>query len=129
MLDGESPGGVMHGAIAVAVVTNRAVEHVIAEDAIVSFALGGVSPGRDRGNGHAIDQVRSAGTDKLSVDLNHAGIARLNGAKLVVVAHLGKHGAYPVDQIDHPLSRYKLPRSAIDANARHETRILCNIKT
>jgi hypothetical protein len=121
MPDGESPGGVMHCTIAVAVVADRAVEQVIAEDAIEGFALRGISPQRGRGNCHAIYELRSAGTDKLPVDLDHAGIACLNGAKPVVVTHLGKDGPDPVDQFDHPLSRYKLLRSAIDDYARHET--------
>ena len=80
MLDGESPGSVMHGAIAIAVVTNRAVEHVVAEDAIKGFSLGSIGSRIGNGNGHATDQLRCAGTNKLSVDLDHAGIAGLNRA-------------------------------------------------
>jgi hypothetical protein len=50
----------------------------------------------------------------------------LNGAKLVVVAHLRQLSADAVDQINQPLSRYKLPDTPIDGNASHETLIRRN---
>jgi hypothetical protein len=123
MLDGERPGSVMHGAIAITVVANRAVQQVIAEDAIKGFALGGISPGRGRRNGHAVDKLGRASANQLSVDLDHAGVAGLNGAKLVVVTDLGKLDADSVDQIDQPFSRYKLPNNTVDTDAWHEIRI------
>ena len=39
VLNCEQVGGVVHGAVAVVVVANRTVEHVVAEDAIEGFAL------------------------------------------------------------------------------------------
>jgi hypothetical protein len=41
MLDGQQLRRVMDGAIAVVVVADRALEHVVAEDAIKCFHLGG----------------------------------------------------------------------------------------
>jgi hypothetical protein len=46
----------MHGAVAVVVVADRAVEHVIAEDAVEGFALRRVRARRGRDHGHAIRQ-------------------------------------------------------------------------
>ena len=88
MLDREQLGGVMHGAVAVVVVADRAVEQMIAEDAVKGFALRRVRARRRRNHVHALRGHGAAGSHQLAVDLHHAGVAGLNRSKLGVIANL-----------------------------------------
>ena len=105
VLDREQFRGVVDGAVAVVVVADRAVEQVVAEDAIECLALGGRRPRRLGGRPSSPSAAcRCAGADQLAVDLDHAGVAGLDGAELGVIADLRNLGAAAVDHIDQPLS-------------------------
>ena len=104
MLDLEHGRGVVHGAVAVVVVADGAVEQVIAEDAIEGLALGGVGALRFGEDSHAFGGGGSAGANQLAVGLDHAGIAGLDRAELMVVTDLGKGSTRPgersIDGVD-----------------------------
>src|SRR5437868_6912210 len=53
MLDGEKFGGVVNGAVAVVIVTDGAVEHVVAQDLVESLPLSSHCPRRCGENLHA----------------------------------------------------------------------------
>ena len=94
----------MHGAVAVVVVADRAVEHVIAEDAVKGFALRRVRARRGRHHVHALGRHGAAGSHQFAVDLHHAGIAGLDRSKLGVIANLRYFDSATVDQVDQAFS-------------------------
>jgi hypothetical protein len=87
-------------AISVVVVTDGAVEQVILEKAIEGFALRGGRCGGLRINPHPVCDHGRAGPKQLSVDFDHARIARLDRAKLRVVAHLCQLDSQAIDDIN-----------------------------
>jgi len=78
----------VHGAIAVTVIANRAVELVIAENPIKRFALGFARGGGIRSDTQAWRYSGSAGAHELAINLHHTGVAGLNWTKLRVIANL-----------------------------------------
>src|SRR6266446_2415525 len=93
----------MDRAITVAVVANRAVENMIAENAVKRFSLGSNRVGRFRID---VDSGRNGGgacPDEFAVNFDHARITRLNGAKLRVVTNLGNLTVGAVDDSDEAL--------------------------
>ncbi len=105
MLDCEQLGGVMHGAVAVVVVADRAVEQMIAEDAVKGFALRRIRTRRRGDHVHALGGHGAAGSHQFAVDLHHAGIAGLDRSKLGVIANVRYFDSAAVDQVDQALSR------------------------
>ena len=109
VLNCEQLGGVVHGAVAVVVVADRAVEQMVAEDAIEGFALRRVRARRRCDDVHALRGHGAAGSHQLAVDLDHAGIAGLDRSELGVIADLRYFDSAAVDQVDQALSRLELP--------------------
>ena len=101
MLDVEQRGGVVHRAVAVVVVADRAVEQMIAEDAVKGFALRCVcARGEEVDHVHAVRGHGAAGSHQLAVDLHHAGVAGLDRSKLRVIADLRNSDSAAVDHVD-----------------------------
>jgi hypothetical protein len=94
----------MNGAVAVVVIANRAIEHMIAEDAVKGFALRRVRTRRRGDHVHALCSHRSASSYQFAVDFNHAGIAGLDRPKLGVIANVRYFDSATVDQVDQALS-------------------------
>ena len=105
VLDCEQLGGVVHGAVAVVVVAHRAVEQVIAEDAVEGFALRRIRARRGCDHVHALGGHGAAGPHQFAVDLHHAGIAGLDRSELGVIADVRNFDSATVDQVDQALSR------------------------
>jgi hypothetical protein len=118
MFDGEQNRGVVDGAVAVVIVADRAVEQMISEDAIEGITLRCLRPrwpGFDMG---AIDSIGSAGSHKLAVHLNHAGIASLDWTKLRMIADLRNHDSATVEGVDQSLSGLDLLRLSVHDNGQ-----------
>jgi hypothetical protein len=95
---------VVNRAISIVVVTNGAVEKVIRKDMIEGFFLSRRSPRRFCFHLHPRRHGGGAGPDQLSVNFDHAGVARLNRAELVMVTNLGNLAAPSDKNISEPLS-------------------------
>ena len=101
MLDVEQVGGVVDGAVAVVVVADGAIEQVVAEDAVEGFALRAMSRALGLGDDdHAARRLGGAGADQVAIDLDHAGVAGLDGPELRVVADLREDPACFVQQVN-----------------------------
>jgi len=87
MIHREHLGRVVHRAVAVMVVADRAVEHMVLEQTVERFPLRGVSPGGLGLHLHPGRNLCAASAPKLAVDLHHASVARLNRAELMMVTH------------------------------------------
>ena len=98
--------GVVDGAVAVVVVADGAVEVVILEDAIEGFALRHVGARAFGDDVHAGGHPGGAGSNQVSVDFHHAGVAGFDGAHGGVIADLGKMaiGQGAVDRFDQEFS-------------------------
>ncbi len=81
-------GGVVDRAVLVVVVADGAVEVVVLEDAVEGLALGDVDGFAFCLDVHAGGDCCCAGACELSVDLDHASVAALDGAHLREVADL-----------------------------------------
>ena len=92
--------GVMHGAVFVVVVADRAIEQVIAENAIEGFALRYIDALAFGEDNHSSSDGSSAGADQLAIHFHHAGIARLDRTQLRVITHLRNGSAYAVENFD-----------------------------
>jgi hypothetical protein len=87
----------MNGAVSIVVIADRAVEHVIAQNAVKGLHLGRRSPGGLGGDRHPVGGFGCASADELFAGFNHAGVTRLNRAELGMIANGRKKGAGPVD--------------------------------
>ena len=113
VLDAQQLGRVVDGAVAVVVVAHRAVELVVAEDAVEGCALR-VLGCRGRGrHQHVARHLRSARPHQRAVDLHHARVAGLYGAELRVIADLRNLDATAVEQVDEALARCRLVGSPV----------------
>ena len=90
----------VYGAIAVTVVANRAVKLVVAEEPIERLPLSFARRSGIRGDTQAWRHSGDAGPHEFAVNLNHAGVAGLDRAKLRVIANVGQLNATAVDDID-----------------------------
>ena len=107
MLYVELFGGVVDGAVLVVVVADGAVEHVVLQDAVEGFALGDVDGLACGDYVHAGGDVGGAGAGKFAVDLDHAGVAALDGAHLRDVADLRDgflHAGFAVRRLRRSMS-------------------------
>ena len=86
MLGGEQLRRVMDSTLSVDAVTDRAVEHVIAEPAVERLRQGCHRLRRLGGDLHPIGDCTCAGPDQAAVHFHHARVARLNRTELRVVA-------------------------------------------
>ena len=120
VLDREQLGRVVNGAVAVVVVAHRAVEDVIAEDAVERLDLRAVRGGRDGAHDHAVGDGRRARPDEPAVDLDHAGVAGLDRAELRVVTDVRKLGPDADNGVDETLIRPRLADDSIDCQSHHE---------
>ena len=109
----------MDSAIAIVVVAHRAIEKVIAEDAIESFHLGSGSLLRLRGDVHSIGNLGRACPDQAAVCLYHAGVTRLNRAELRVVANMRNRDVRAVEQINQELIGFGFSNDAVNRNLGH----------
>ena len=91
---------VVYGAIAVTVVANRAVKQVVAENPIERLPLSLTRHAGIRSDTQAGRHSGGAGPYELAVNLNHARVAGLNGAKLPVIANVSQLNAIAVDDVD-----------------------------
>ena len=110
----------MNGAVAIVVITDRAVEHVIAENAVVCLSLRGIG-----GLGSCIDDEtvgnRSrTGSEKLPANLNHAGVACLNWTKLRVITDLGNFAASAIDNVYQSLTGLGFLDRTVNRDTDHE---------
>jgi hypothetical protein len=111
--------GVVDGAVAVVVVADGAVEHVILEDSVEGLALRDVDI---LGGGfylHSRLNPGGAGAYEFTVDLDDAGIATLDGAHLRNVADLwnrllGVDFSAAVEQLNEQLARMAWNLEPID---------------
>jgi hypothetical protein len=100
MIHREHLGRVVHRAVAVIVVADRAVKHMVLEQTVEGFPLRGVSPGRLGLHLHAGGNLCGAGAPKLAVDLHNASVARLDRAELMMVTHTRDPEFLAEQQID-----------------------------
>ena len=96
-------GRIVNGAVTVVVVAYRAVQHVIGQQAIERFTLRGVSLWRIRSHAHALLDVHGASTGELSLHFDHAGVARLERAKLRMVTDGRQLHASSLNHVDQTL--------------------------
>ena len=99
MLNGQQLGRVVDRAVAVVVVADGAVEHVIAEDPVKRLLLRGHSPCRLGRDTHPLSDTGRTGTDQLAVDLDQARVARLDRPELWVVTDVGDQSAGAIDHL------------------------------
>src|SRR5208283_4654391 len=85
MLHREHLCRVMDDTIAVVIVADRTVKHVVLEQTVESLTLRGIGPGRLRFHLHTRRGRRGASPHQLPVDLDQAGVARLDGAELMMI--------------------------------------------
>ena len=119
MLDREHLGRVVDRAVAVVIVADGAVEHVIFEEPVERLALGGRGRGGVRRTFIPSVNRGSAGPDELSVHLDQARVAGLDRAELRVVAHCRQLNPDTQDDIDETLAGDRLPGRAVDRNRAH----------
>ena len=100
----EQLSGVMNRTVSVVVVADRAVEFVIPQNAVERLGTGRVRASRSRGNSHPAGHHRRAGALQFAIDLHDAGVARLNGPELRMIADLRQCEARAVDRVNKPLS-------------------------
>lgn len=115
MLDGEEFRGVMNRAVAVIVVANSAIKHVIAENPVKSFSLSSGRLWRNCGNTHSRLYLGGASPDQLPVHFHHAGVAGLNRAKLRVITDLRDFGPRAVEEIHQALLRLCFRNRTVDS--------------
>ena len=109
----------MHRTVSVVVIANRAIELVVAQDAVERLAPR-VARGRDGGRHfHAGRHRRGAGAHQFSVDLYDAGIARLNRPQLRVIADLRQLQVDAIDCVDQPAAGFRLIFDPVDGNWNH----------
>ncbi len=119
LVDGQKFRRVVHRAIAVIVVADRAVKLMVAEDPTQCLALGGGRRRRLRQNLHAVRYVRRARPDELAIHLDHARVAGLDRAKLRVVADLRQLNAGAIDYINQAFAGTGLLPRAVQGDRAH----------
>lgn len=97
----------MHGAVVIVVIANCTVEQMIAEDAVEGFALRLTRASRGCDDVHSLRGDGATRSHQFAVDLHHAGVAGLNGAKLGLITNLRQIELATVDQVDQALTRPK----------------------
>jgi hypothetical protein len=100
MIHREHLGRIVHRAVSVIVVADRAVKHMVLEQTVEGFPLRSVSPGGLGLNLHADGNLGGAGSPKFAVYFYQTGIARLDRAQLRVVANLRNLLARSIDDSD-----------------------------
>ena len=108
VLDGQQLGRVVHRAIPVVIVADRAVKHVIAENPVERFPLSGDRSCGSCGNVHAGRAMRGASPDQFAVHLHHTRVASLNRAELWMIANLGNFRTDAIDELDETLVGLRL---------------------
>ena len=108
MLHLEHLGRVVDRAIAVVVVADRAVKHVVGEDPVESLPLRGIGPGRLGLHLHPVANRGGASPDQMSVDLDQAGVACLDGTELVMITNLGKFFTNSINYVDQSFTDFDL---------------------
>ena len=116
MLDGQQSRGVVHGAVAVVVIADRAIEQMVAKNAIERLTLGARGARRCCENGHPICGGCGACADQIATDFNHTGVAGFDRAKLRMVADLWNLLAGTVDDVYQSLARRKLMHLVVDGD-------------
>jgi hypothetical protein len=109
-------------AVAIAVITDGAVEHVIAEYPVVRFSLRGVSGLRSGVNTESISDRSRTGPEQLTVNLDHAGIACLDWSKLRVITDLRNLAAGAIDDIYQPFAGPGFLDYTINRDTDHDLR-------
>ena len=99
MFDGQQFGRVVDRAVAVVIVADGAVQHVIAENPVKGFPLCSHRAAGFCGDLHIGLDLGCARSHQRSIDLNHTRIAGLNRAKLWVITHLRDFGPRAVKKI------------------------------
>ena len=110
----------MDGAISIIVVADRAIEKVIAENAIESFHLGSGSLRRPRRDGHPISNFGRAGPGESAVCFHHACVTRLNWAELWVIADVRNRSSCALDQIDEKFVGLRFSNNAVKIDFHHD---------
>src|SRR5215471_6946643 len=113
MLDGKEFGGVMDSAVAVVVVANGAIKHMIGQNPVESLTLRFGRTDGVRSHVHVGLDPNRAGSDQLAVAFNHTSIAGLNRAELRMVAHLRDLDAGSVEQLQQWLARNRFQEFSI----------------
>jgi hypothetical protein len=109
----------MNRAVTVVVITNRAVEQMIAEDTVKSLSLRLIGCRGIRDDTHSGCNGSSARPDKTAVNFYHAGVARLDRAKLRVITNLRHFAAATVDDINEMLIRLCFLDQTINRDSEH----------
>ena len=115
MFHGEQFGGVVDRAVAVVVVAHRAVELVIAENAVERLGARGVCAAGRGGDVHAGRHHRRAGANQLAI--------HLDAGRLREVVETGT-----IDRVDQAISRRHIMGSPVNGDLDHSSslRLLCN---
>jgi len=119
MFNGEQLRRVMDCAVAIVVVANRAVEHVVAQNPIKCLYQRSRRLRRLGGDLHPIGDCGCAGPGQAAVHFHHGRVARLNSTELRVIADVGDRHATTVDQIDENLVGLSISNDTIDGNINH----------
>ena len=90
----------MDDAIAVVIIADRAVKHVVLEQTVERLPLRGIGPDRLGLDNHARSGTGGAGARQLSIDLDQAGVASLDGTKLVMITDTRNLGVPAQQEID-----------------------------
>ena len=130
MINRQQFSGIVHFAVAVVVIADGAVEHVIAQNPVECLYLrrssfGGI--GRDL---HSCGGACRAGAHKLAIDFDHTGITGLNGPELRVIADVRQLLAGAADHIDQQLTILRGARLMINDEFNHVAssgRIACKL--
>jgi hypothetical protein len=109
-------------AVAIAVITDGAVKHVIAEYPVVRFSLRGISGLRSGVNTESIRDSSRTGPEQLTVNLDHAGIACLDWSKLRVITDLRSLAARAIDDVYQPFTGLGFLDYTINRDTDHDLR-------
>ena len=112
----------MNCAVTIAVITDRAVEHVIAEYPVVRFSLRGISGLRFGVNTESTRDSSRTGPEQLTVNLDHAGIACLDWSKLRVITDLRNLAAGAINDVYQPFTGLGFLDYTINRDTDHDLR-------
>ncbi len=118
VLDGKHLRGVVNDTVAIVVVTYRAIQKVIRQNAVKRFRSRGPRQFRRSKYGHVLGNRRRTGAHQLAVDFHKARVAGLDGAELLVIADMRKLYPGTVDHVNETISYLRIVGGTINEN-RH----------
>jgi hypothetical protein len=119
VFDRQELGRIVHGAIAVVVIADRAIKKMVAEYPIESLRLCGHRLRGFSGYHHPVCCFGRTCPRELAVYFDHAGITGLNGPELLVVTNTRDRDTYPVDHVNETLFNLDIVSHIINDNLNH----------